>query len=183
MSSTSTPSDDSAKVTSPSSLNVKEDKKSDAGPPIPTMGVLPSIASNLTPVAGLAAWIVNPLRAVGPTAVDLGSMPSGRDYASRSACKSQAYTSWESLSRSFVGSLVYRGVEEEEEGQQQPAPPSSRPTRARRTKRARASAVYKGSEGPTPSRKEKILPRSRSPNRHTSRKLNIPRANKATLCP
>lgn len=95
-------------------------KKSCAGLSLQTGGILPSIASNLTPVAGLAAWIVNPLRAVGPTAVDLGSMPSGRDYASRSACKSQTFTSWDSLSRSYVASLVYRGVEQEHE-QQQPA--------------------------------------------------------------
>lgn len=120
MSSTLPTSIDSTKTKSPSSPDVNGTKKFNAGSPLQTSGILPSIASNLTPVAGLAAWIVNPLRAVGPTAVDLGSMPTGRDYASRSACKSQTFTSWDSLSRSYVASLVYRGVEQEE-GHQQPA--------------------------------------------------------------
>jgi len=71
-----------------------------------------AICPDLTPLAGLASWIANPLPQVGTTTAPLTNVPTGNDYASRTGCKSQSYTSWDSSSRSFVVQVVYDGVQE-----------------------------------------------------------------------
>ncbi|VVC46292.1 Hypothetical protein CINCED_3A025139 [Cinara cedri] len=52
------------------------------------------ICKDLTLLAGLAVWIANPLPQVGSTTAPIASVPTGCDYASRTGCKSQSYTSW-----------------------------------------------------------------------------------------
>lgn len=69
--------------------------------PLPT-----TMCSNYTPLAGLAAWISNPLPQVGTTTAPLTSVPVGSDYASRTGSKSQSYISWDSSSRSFVVRVI-----------------------------------------------------------------------------
>lgn len=85
----------------------------------PSKAMLPaSVCSNLTPLAGLAAWITNPLPRVGTTTAPLSSVPTGSDYASRTGCRSQSFTSWDSSSRSFVLRIVHAdaGQVDQEQG-------------------------------------------------------------------
>jgi hypothetical protein len=59
----------------------------------------------------LQSWIVKPQREVGPTTVGLLQADSGRDYANRAGTKSQAYTSWDSFSRSYVASYSFSTIQ------------------------------------------------------------------------
>lgn len=63
------------------------------------------------------------------------------------------------------------------------SPRSSRPNGPRRTKRPGAGSINTGTKKPVPTRKEEVLQRGRSADRHPGRKPNIPRSHKATLCP
>lgn len=65
---------------------------------------------DITPLAGLAAWIVNPPSQMGSTTSGLTYIQSRTDFASRNGCKTQSYTSWNSLSRSFVVRIVHAGL-------------------------------------------------------------------------
>lgn len=52
----------------------------------------------------LTAWIQNPIRQVSPRNIDLLQYERGHDVGTKTPCKKQSYTSWDSLSRSYVGS-------------------------------------------------------------------------------
>lgn len=73
------------------------------GPLSSSKKVIPST----TQLVGLASWIAKPIDVVGPKTSNLYSAPSARDSVSRAGCGSHFFTSWESYSRSYFGSLSF----------------------------------------------------------------------------
>nr|UHR49804.1 MAG: hypothetical protein [Sanya orius sauteri totivirus 2] len=80
---------------------MEETQTPTAGPLSSSKKVIPST----TQLVGLASWIAKPLDIVGPKTSNLYSAPSARDSVSRAGCGSHFFTSWESYSRSYFGSL------------------------------------------------------------------------------
>lgn len=88
---------------------MEESPTQTAGPLSSSKKVIPST----TQLVGLASWIAKPLDVVGPKTSNLYSAPSARDSVSRAGCGSHFYTSWESYSRSYFGSLSFLADQEE----------------------------------------------------------------------
>ncbi|KAI4482526.1 hypothetical protein M0802_013630 [Mischocyttarus mexicanus] len=84
-------------------MTEKEQTQESVG--IPTSSKYPFIV-NQTSVKNLAGWALSPLIQVGALSGNLRNMPSSQDNASLRGCKSQQYTSWDCLSRSYVGGSV-----------------------------------------------------------------------------
>lgn len=82
---------------------MEENQTPTAGPLSSSKKVVPST----TQLVGLASWIAKPIDIVGPKTSNLYSAPSARDSVARAGCGSHFYTSWESYSRSYFGSLSF----------------------------------------------------------------------------
>lgn len=80
-----------------------------ANTPTPTL-IPTAIAPSSLPIQGLASWIASPLPQVGSTTASLLGVPVGTDTAASVGCKSQTFTSWDLLSRSYVASYCVSSV-------------------------------------------------------------------------
>lgn len=58
-------------------------------------------------LAGITSWIFNPLPEVGSNVAPLSNCPAGLDWASKVKCSTQSYTSWDCVSRSYVGAYTF----------------------------------------------------------------------------
>lgn len=57
-------------------------------------------------VKNCIGWTFSPLLTVGSPCGDLRTTPGNEDFVSRAGSKSQSYTSWDCISRSYVGGVV-----------------------------------------------------------------------------
>ncbi|UHM27526.1 MAG: hypothetical protein SaTV8_gp1 [Sanya totivirus 8] len=59
-------------------------------------------------VLTMIAWAVNPPQEAGPTHTALTQMPTNCDTASQVGCRSQTYTTWNTLSHAYVSQIRYK---------------------------------------------------------------------------
>lgn len=64
-----------------------------------------AILTNQTTVKNCMGWTFSPLPPVGSQVGSLETTPCCLDSASKVGCKSQSFTSWDCLSRSYVGGV------------------------------------------------------------------------------
>lgn len=64
-------------------------------------------------VKNCIGWTFSPLMAVGSPVGNLLTTPANEDYASRVGCKQQSFTSWDCVSRLYIGGAVV--IEEHED--------------------------------------------------------------------
>lgn len=88
----------------------KESEPSPSGGSTPSTNIPKKIIANYNQIVGLASWIAKPLIEVGNQTSDLRATPAARDSVSRIGSGSANFTSWESVSRSYVGCLSNLGV-------------------------------------------------------------------------
>ncbi|BAU58961.1 capsid protein [Camponotus nipponicus virus] len=62
-------------------------------------------------VKNILGWTFSPLPKVGSQVGDLNNTPGASDLASQNGCKSQSFTSWDCVSRLYVGGAVVSTVE------------------------------------------------------------------------
>lgn len=67
--------------------------------------VFPKVVFNRDSVKNLLGWWFNPLPQVGSPVAALSSIPTAADGASKMLCKSQSYTTWNEINRSYIGSV------------------------------------------------------------------------------
>lgn len=71
-----------------------------------------SVLTNQATVKNCIGWAFSPLPQVGSQAGNLKTTPSGLDSASKIGCKSQSYTSWDCMSRTYYGGSYISASEE-----------------------------------------------------------------------
>lgn len=64
-----------------------------------------AILTNPSSVKNCIGWNFSPLPQVGSPVGNLKTTPAGLDSATKVGCKSQSYTSWDCVSRSYVGGV------------------------------------------------------------------------------
>ncbi|KAL0101899.1 hypothetical protein PUN28_018451 [Cardiocondyla obscurior] len=79
-----------------------------------------TILTSPSSVRNCVSWNFSPLPQIGSVVGALQTTPVGMDSASRVGCKSQSYTSWDYLSRSYVGAVRLFSQEGEAVPQRRP---------------------------------------------------------------